>query len=266
MNSKEKSTVLILYNNPHKPQMVKLQNWLIENLPQFNYKLATQFLFAWKLKKLNPVAVITYNKHLYTLKNVIALKSYANNGGNLIALHHNISSMHMRRPEWLDFVKVRIEKGKESKHPWSVIEGSDLYFVNLNPEHPITTNDVNYSNQAPIFEQFEGYNHDTSQDVLTVELNSDQKKLVENGKKQPAILFQKSEYFINHIPIPDPSRELLFGIYFNDPPSKRQFVSANGGWTMVVGKGRLTYLMPGHSPLDYNEEYCTIIRNCILFK
>jgi len=258
---KSKKSIFILYNTLHKKQMVKLTEWLRQNLPQYEIEMSTQFMFARKIKKTNPVGVITYNKNLYSKKNLDALINYCNKGGKLITLHHNISSMMLRRPEWLEFTGIEITKGKKVKYPWSVIEGGDLYMFNINPGHAITWENIEYTDQAPLYALEVNPNSTT----LTYELDENQQEQIKPLEKQPAILFKESEYFINHIPLPDPNRELLFGLYFTDQKSGRKFFSANGGWITKKGKGTLIYLMPGHGKSDYNEMYCRIIKNCLIF-
>jgi hypothetical protein len=144
MQHSTQKTVLILVNGPHKPPMIQLKKWLEQHLPDFRYQICSQFLFGWKIRQLQPQAIITYNKNLYTPTTVKALINYTNNGGRLIALHHNISSMMLRRPEWLNFCQIEIIRGPGVEYPWSVIEGGDLYLYNLAPRHPVTTDGISY--------------------------------------------------------------------------------------------------------------------------
>ena len=257
-------TVLILANGNHRVPMRKLKDWLEKNLPQYTYKICGQFFFRRRVQITKPKAIITYNKNLMRLKTVKALKQYTESGGILLALHHNVSFMMLRRPEWLDFTGIQIEKGEAAKHPWSVIEGGDLYLTNLQPDHPITTTNVKYVSTMPNFE----FDPDPSEKVLTTELSEEEKQNLKKSEaeKRPAILFESSEYFINHIPLADPDRTFLFGQYFDDQASGRQFHSANGGWMIPKGNGWLFYLMPGHSSKDYHENYCNVIKNCITYR
>jgi len=88
---------------------------------------------------------------------------------------------------------------------------------------------------------------------------------LEKGNKQPAVKFSNSEYFINHVLLPAPERVLLFGAYFIFPKKGKAFISANGGWMLPIGQGRLFYFMAGHSIQDYHESYCNIIKNTLEF-
>ncbi len=263
-NNSQNGKVLILANGNHRIPMRKLKAWLEKNLPQYSYKICGQFFFRRRVQWTKPKAIITYNKNLMRANTVKALKQYTKAGGILLALHHNVSSMMLRRPEWLEFTGIKIEKGEDADNRWSVIEGGDLYLTNLQKEHPITTKNVEYGNSMPDFD----FDPDPSQPVLTHELSEEEKQNLKasEGESRPAILFESSEYFINHVPVPEDNRTFLFGQYFNDQPSGRQFYSANGGWMMPKGKGWLFYLMPGHSSKDYNENYCNIIKNCITYK
>lgn len=252
--------IIIVYSGPHKPQMVKLKEWLSKNLGQFTYQLSSQFLLWWKIKRSNPKCIITYNKNLIKKRNVKTIKEYCANGGKLIALHHNVSSMMLRRPEWLDLMKINIVKGDDAEYPWSVIEGGDLYLTNLQPDNAITTKGIEYDSEVPMLK----LSVDPTKKVLTHELDESQQKEFHSREKEKAIEFKKSEYFINHLPLPEPNRILLFGIFFHDPESGREFISNNGGWKMPYKEGMIYYLMPGHSVHDYHENYCNIIRNCIL--
>ncbi|MBD3351460.1 MAG: hypothetical protein GF364_08230 [Candidatus Lokiarchaeota archaeon] len=257
----KKKKILILYSGPHKLQMIALKKWLSQNLPDYDYKLSTQFWFAKRVKKYDPPCIITYNKNLIRTKNINAIKEYCDKGGKLIALHHNVSSMMMRQPEWLEMMKVKIEKGEKAEYPWSVIEGGDLYLTNLAPDSIITTNEIKYKDSVPAINlPIEPNKVVTTHELLT----KDQKQEYHSREKEPAILFNKSEYFINHVLLPEPERTLLFALYFIDEASGREFISNNGGWKMPFGQGTIYYLMPGHSVHDYNDTYCKIIRNCIM--
>lgn len=252
--------IIIVYNTPHKPQMERLKAWLDENITQYKFKMSTQLFLWWKIKRSNPACVIVYNKNLMGRLNVKAIKKYCAQGGKVITLHHNVSSMMLRRPEWLDFVQVYIKRGDDAEYPWSVIEGGDLYLTNLQPNSEITTEGIEYDAEVPELNLRE----DPSKMVLTHELKGEAKTEYQERKKEPAIEFKKSEYFINHVPLPNPQRTLLFGVYFKDPESGRMFISNNGGWKMPYKKGMIYYFMPGHAIHDYHQQYCSIIKNCIL--
>lgn len=260
-----KPLIYLHVNSPHRAPMEKLCGWLQKQMPEYEFQIISPFLSAWKIKRNKPYAIITYNKNCYSNTTVSALIEFTQKGGRLIALHHNISSMMMRQPKWLAFAKVQIEKGEHAKYPWSVMEGGDLFLFNLSPNHPITTNNVTFPDSAPILETY-GMKADASQWVLTHALTTVEMTKVSQERTQPALKFHESEYFINHVLLPAPERVLLFGEYFIFPKKGKAFISANGGWMLPVGRGKLFYFMPGHSSHDYNEEYCHIIKNALEFE
>ena len=146
-----KNKILILYNQPHKAQMVKLRDWLQRNLPQYHYELCKQLKFLWKMKTGSSAihAILTYNKSLYWKSVVKQIIKYCEKGGKVIALHHNISSMMLKRPEWLEFAKIQITKGKNVRYPWAATEGGTLHIYNLSDTHPITSDNLEYNEKGP---------------------------------------------------------------------------------------------------------------------
>lgn len=280
--------VLILYNKPHKRQMQVLATWLRQHAPHRRYQLVTQWRLNRALRKASlgkpkkaprttprgtpPRAVITYNKSLFRAKTVQRLVRYCKAGGTVVALHHNVSSMMLRRPAWLAFTGVHVTRDPAAAHRWGVIEGGDLFLLNLAPEHPVTTRDVPYEAEAPRVDALEGlagvlpepsFHVDPGREIFTYEIPPDRQAAAADLPRAPAIVLPKSEYFINHELRPDPARTLLFAVYFTDAASGRQLFSANGGWVVPRGKGLLYYFMPGHSPADYTAAYCQVIANCL---
>ena len=93
--------------------MVKLKSWLDQNAPNMEVKIVSQSRFPKKVKKFNPNIIITYNKNGYKDDTLDCLINFCESGHKYLALHHNISSMYMK-PKWLDWVGVKITKGKEN--------------------------------------------------------------------------------------------------------------------------------------------------------
>lgn len=250
--------------------MEVLKAWLEANLPRYKYKFAKQGNVRSKIRKLRPTAIIAYNKNLYKTKVVEALKTFCMNGGTLVALHHNVSSMMLRQPAWLEFVNVSITKG-DVPHPWGTIEGGDNYLYNLAHGNPITSLDLAYDSSAPSITSFNqelglaGFHDDPSKKIISHEISGEDMEKSSMVEQESTIKIPCSEYFINLVLNPEPDRKLLFAIFYRDDVKKRHYISANGGWMARRGDGMLFYLMPGHSIGEYNDQFCTIIKNCLEF-
>ncbi len=254
--------------------MVVLTEWLTNNVPEFYFRMVQQWRFNLFMRRNVPAAIFTYNKSLYKKKTVKNIIAFCEKGGKVIALHHNVSSVMLRRPEWLAFTDVDIKKGEKNPYPWSVIEGGDLFLLQLNSEDKIMKGVV-LEGDAPELNQLaelqglkppENIHLEGDKRIVSFEIPPEIHAEVDALPRAPALVFKKSEYFINLVLNPNPNRELLFAAYFEDPESGRRYFSANGAWKLPRGEGVLYYFMPGHSTWDFTEEYCKILRNCLLEK
>ena len=174
-----------------------------------------------------------------------ALMDYAENGGRLIVVHHGISSAKKRTKGWLPFLGIELDIAKRAEHRYSWVHGASFHLVNLNPDHYITSQNVNYHK--------------------TIEYQSSDRpsKPVES----PAIEFVDSEVFLNHQFTDGREKTVLFGFRYEDPKTGKIHMQDRSGWLKRVGRGYAFYFHPGHTVSDFeNANYCQIILNCLTWE
>lgn len=173
------------------------------------------------------------------------LIDYANQGGRLIVIHHGISSKKKQTKGWYEFLGMELDgrEGVKNRYVWT--HDVDLIFVNLQPEHYITSHKVNY---------------DQTIDYAP----SDQPSLTQT---LPAILFKDSEVFINHQFTDGREKTVLFGFVYVDKETGKTYMQDRSGWYKPRGKGWAFYFQPGHAVSDFeHKNYCQILLNCLTFK
>ncbi|MDP8244398.1 MAG: ThuA domain-containing protein [Candidatus Hinthialibacter antarcticus] len=173
------------------------------------------------------------------------LIDYANQGGRLIVIHHGISSKKKQTKGWYEFLGVDLDgrEGIPKRYVWR--HDIELIFVNLQPEHYITSHNVQY-------------NH------IIDYLPSDQPS---PAQTLPAIVFKDSEVFLNHQFTDGREKTVLFGFTYIDPDNGKTYMQDRSGWFKRRGKGWAFYFQPGHSESDFqHKSYCQILLNCLTYK
>ena len=89
-------------------------------------------------------AVVVYIHRELAEKTEDTLIDYANGGGKLVLLHHSISSGKRNNKRWFGFLGVSLPEADLSQGGYKWIEGVSFHLVNLNPNHFIMTNRVDY--------------------------------------------------------------------------------------------------------------------------
>ncbi len=174
-----------------------------------------------------------------------SLINFTRQGGRLIVLHHAISGRKRETPGWFPFLGVKLDGAADSKCKYTWIHDVDFSFVNLNPKHYITSHNVQYSQ--------------------TIEYQPSDAP--SSPAEFPALMFPKSEVFVNHQFIDGREKTVLFGFRFQDPQSKTIIMQDRSGWYKSAGKGWVFYLHPGHLVADFeNRNYLQIIWNCLTWK
>jgi hypothetical protein len=171
-----------------------------------------------------------------------AFIDYANAGGNLVLLHHSISSGKRSNRRWFSFLGVALPEGglKEGGYKW--IEPAAFDLVNLAPAHFIMTNRVTYP--------------------LNVSYTSTN---APGGGSLPAIRLEHSEVYLNHV-LGGP-RTVLMGLKFQDEKSGTVYMQDHAGWTKPAGRGRIVYLMPGHHKEEFEDPtYARIVLNAVIYR
>lgn len=167
-----------------------------------------------------------------------AFLSYAESGGNLILLHHSISSGKRpnKNPAWLPALGVTLPEGELAAGGYKYFDDATWDLVNLAPGHPILAG-VKFPK--------------------TVEYTG--------GKKLPALELDGTEIYLNHV-LAGPRTSLL-GLRYTEPKSGKLFLQDTAAWVKPLGKGQVAYFMPGHKKTDFERpDYVQMIANAIVYK
>jgi hypothetical protein len=172
-----------------------------------------------------------------------AFIDYTKAGGKLIVLHHSISSGKRKNKQWFSFLGVSLPEGDVSQGGYKWIEPVTLDFVNLAPDHYITTRKVKYPEKIA----YRGGDAGT------------------NEKELPGFNLKASEVYLNHV-LAEP-RTLLLGLKYSDTKSGKVYTQNHAGWLRKAGKGCIVYLLPGHSASDFeNPTYAQIVLNAVVYQ
>jgi len=173
-----------------------------------------------------------------------ALMKFVRGGGRLIVLHHGISSKKRNTPGWLPFLGIYLAPTDDKTAPYSWKEGVDYYLVNLQPNHYITSHNVNYDKTVSY----------QSSDFPSQSIDA------------PAIEIPDSEVYFNHQFTDGREKTVLFGFLYEDENGNK-IMQDRGGWYKPIEKGWAFYFKPGHSVKDIeNPNYFQIIWNCLTWK
>jgi hypothetical protein len=170
----------------------------------------------------------------------MAIINYTQQGGRYIALHHSISSGKAKNMHYFAFLGIQLDQGSQSKHPvepgkgYGWVEGEDiaLTLVNLTPHHYIT-------------------NHKIQWDDTISYASSDQPSV---ERSYPSITLAHTEVYMNHKFIDGREKTVLCGFKFLDKRNQHLFMQDRAVWLKQYRKGDIIYIMPGHSPSDYENQ------------
>lgn len=182
---------------------------------------------------------------------------YTKDGGRLVILHHSISSGKARNKYYFDFLGIQLDNPEHSREPvepgggygWRD-EGTNgtgvtLTLVNLNPHHYITSHNVTWPDTIQY----------TPSDFPSAE------------GRYPSISLPNSEVYLNHKFTDGREKTVLMGLKYYDDRVDRTFMQDRAGWIKSQGKGKIVYLMPGHSITDYqNPNIAQIVLNAITWQ
>jgi hypothetical protein len=171
-----------------------------------------------------------------------AFINFTKAGGKLVLLHHSISSGKRKNAHWFSFLGVSLPEGDLDQGGYKWIEGVSLQLVNLNLNHFITTNRVNYPDRIPY----------SSTNFLS-------------GESLPGFTLEHSEVYLNHVHTAH--HTLLLGLKFTNDNGGKKYMQDHAGWIKPADKGWVIYLMPGHTKKDFeNPTYSRIVLNAIIYK
>lgn len=189
------------------------------------------------LKPFQAVVVYIHGKLLPAPEK--AMVEYTEAGGKLVALHHSISSGKRTNELWFKFLGVDLPKGDVNAGGYKWTEGVTLDIVNLATNHFITTHKVKYEAQMPF---------------------------AESGQPErmlPGFTLHESEVYLNHQLKGE--RTLLLGLKYRDAKTGKEWAQAHAGWYRPAGKGRIYYLLPGHSVREFQHPaYVRMVINAVI--
>jgi hypothetical protein len=186
-------------------------------------------------------AVMVYIHGALAVQPEKAFIEYTKGGGKLVVLHHSISSGKRKNADWFSFLGVSLPEGDVTNGGYKWIEGVTWELVNLNTNHFIMTNRIQYPARVP---------YSTS---------------ARAGGGLPGFKLEHSEVYLNHVHL-EP-RTLLMGLKFLEPKSGVAYSQERAGWIKPSGKGWIIYLMPGHTVKDFEHPvYGQIVVNAVIYK
>jgi type 1 glutamine amidotransferase len=165
------------------------------------------------------------------------LMQYANDGGNLIVLHHTISSRKRENKDWFNFLRIELPT-----KPFA--DGGYAYF------DPVTYQIVNLAVGNPIMKGVT-----FGERVAFTDAAGGERML-------PGTTFPDTEVYLNHVLTGD--RTLLLGMKYTDAKTGRVYTQDTAAWMMAAGKGTVFYFMMGHRFEDFqNAAYRRLLSNAV---
>ncbi len=166
------------------------------------------------------------------------LMQYANDGGDLIVLHHTISSRKRENKDWFNFLHIELPLKSFEEGGYAYFDPVTFQVVNLAPANPLT--------KGATFDQPVSY--------------TDPAEGIE--KKLPGTSFSDTEVYLNHH-LTGP-RTLLLGMKYTDPKTNKVYMQDTAGWMLQTGKGEVFYFMMGHRSEDFdNSAYRQMLDNAV---
>ena len=166
------------------------------------------------------------------------LMQYANDGGDLIVLHHTISSRKRENKDWFNFLHIELPA-----KPFA--DGGYAYF------DPVTYQVVNLAAGSPLMK---GVTF-SEKVAFTDPAGGGERTL-------PGTTFPDTEVYVNHVLTGE--HTLLLGMKYTDATTGRVYMQDTAGWMMAAGKGTVFYFMMGHRFEDFqNAAYRRLLRNAV---
>jgi hypothetical protein len=167
---------------------------------------------------------------------------YANDGGDLILLHHTISSRKRENKDWYNFLHIELPSKPFAEGGYAYFAPVTYQVVNLAAKNPITTKRVAFD-QKVVFMDSPGKAESTL----------------------PATSFPDTEVYVNHVLTGQ--RILLLGMKYTDVKTSKIYMQDTAGWMMPASKGVVFYFMMGHRAEDFdNAAYRQILDNAVEYQ
>ena len=236
----------VLIIEDERPQMEVLSALLIKSGQNTDVQIVDQQNLPQDFSKYNSIILYIHKNLEEITENKVI--DYTRNGGRLICLHHSISSGKAKNKNFFPFLGIQLDgtdNPRDAELPgagYVWIEPVNLVVVNLNPQHPVTSNQIEWKEKM---------------NYLPSDLPS--------GKKEyPSVTFPETEVYLNHKFTDGKEKTILLGIKFYDYRNDQLFMQDRAGWYKKSGKGDIFYFMPGHSSRDFeNPVLSQMILNAI---
>ena len=190
-------------------------------------------------------AVFMYIHGSMTPRTEHILIRYARQGGRLIILHHGIASARVKNLDWLKLTGIYLAPRDHPARSRKVLGNTTHTMVNLQPNHYITSHQVNYDR--------------------TIEYESSDSP--SQPGRYPALDFKNTEVFLNQQFTDGREKTVLFGFDAVDPDTGKEYRQDRDGWYKPAGKGWVFYYQPGHRASDFEHPaYLQIIHNTLAWQ
>lgn len=169
------------------------------------------------------------------------LIQYANDGDDLILLHHTISSRKRENKDWFSFLHIELPTKPFADGGYAYFDPVTYQVVNLAEGNPITTKGVTFDQTVDFTDPVRG------------------------GRKLPGTSFTETEVYLNHVLMGQ--RTLLLGMKYVDPKTNKVYMQDTAGWLLPTGKGVVFYFMMGHRTEDFqNAAYRQMLSNAVEYR
>jgi hypothetical protein len=167
---------------------------------------------------------------------------YANDGGDLILLHHTISSRKRENKDWYNFLRIELPTKPFAEGGYAYFDPVTYQVVNLAPKSYLTTKHVVFDQKAAFTDPSDG-----AESTLS------------------ATSFPDTEVYVNHVLTGQ--RVLLLGMKYTDAKTGKVYMQDTAGWMLPAGKGVVFYFMMGHRAEDFdNAAYRQILDNAVEYQ
>lgn len=161
---------------------------------------------------------------------------YAKGGGDLVLLHHTISSGKRENKDWFTFLQIELPKKALADGGYTYFDPVSYQVVNLAPGNPITTRAVAFDSKFAF------------------------------GQKGnlPGTTFTETEVYLHHVL--QGERTVLLGLVYTDAKTGTVYQQPTAGWMLPTGKGEVFYFQMGHRAEDFqNAAYRHMLDNAVEF-
>jgi hypothetical protein len=167
---------------------------------------------------------------------------YAQDGGDLILLHHTISSRKRENKDWFSFLHIELPATSFTDGGYAYFDPVTFQVVALAAGNPVITDHVTFDQKTAFTDPLTG-----------------------SERQLPATSFSETEVYVNHVL--SGNRTVLLGLKYTDPKTNKVYTQPTAGWLLPTGKGTVFYFMMGHRAEDFdNAAYRQILDNAVEYR